>query len=68
MGWLTCRPPGQRAPGEAGPAGPRGQVGPAGPAGGDVPDTAEQIRDKLLTVDGAGLNTPTGSMVSMRAI
>ena len=46
-------PPGDEGP--AGPQGPRGEVGPAGQAGGDgSPDTAAQIRDKLLTVDGAG--------------
>ncbi|MCA9538182.1 MAG: hypothetical protein KC620_04810 [Myxococcales bacterium] len=52
-------PTGLRGPagaqGPAGPAGAQGPAGPAGPAGGNgSPDTPIQVRDKLVTVDGAG--------------
>ena len=52
-------PQGEIGPaGPAGPVGPRGPRGPAGQSGGDgadgSPDTPEQVRDKLLTVDGTG--------------
>ena len=41
--------------GPAGPAGPTGATGPQGPAGADgSPDTAAQVRAKLVTVDGSG--------------
>ena len=41
--------------GPQGPAGPTGPTGPQGPAGADgSPDTAEQVRAKLVTVDGSG--------------
>ncbi len=49
-------PEGARGP--AGPQGPQGEQGPRGPAGvagGDgSPDTPEQVKDKLVQVDGAG--------------
>jgi hypothetical protein len=38
--------------GQSGAPGPTGATGPVGPAG--SPDTAQQVRDKLLTVDGPG--------------
>ncbi len=42
-------------PGPAGEAGPEGPQGPRGPAGGEgSPDTPQQVRDKLVQVDGAG--------------
>ena len=41
--------------GPAGPSGPTGATGPQGPAGADgSPDTAAQVRAKLVTVDGSG--------------
>ena len=41
--------------GPAGPTGPTGATGPQGPAGADgSPDTAAQVRAKLVTVDGSG--------------
>ena len=41
--------------GPAGPVGPTGATGPQGPAGADgSPDTAAQVRAKLVTVDGSG--------------
>ena len=41
--------------GPAGPVGPTGATGPQGPAGADgSPDTATQVRAKLVTVDGSG--------------
>jgi Collagen triple helix repeat (20 copies) len=44
--------------GESGPQGPQGAAGPQGPQGDTGPagssDTAAQVRDKLLTVDGSG--------------
>ena len=43
------------ATGPKGPAGPTGSTGPQGPAGADgSPDTAAQVRAKLVTVDGSG--------------
>ncbi len=49
-------PAGLRGPaGPAGPEGAEGPQGPRGPAGGEgSPDTPQQVRDKLLQVDGAG--------------
>jgi hypothetical protein len=41
--------------GPVGPTGPTGATGPQGPAGADgSPDTAAQVRAKLVTVDGSG--------------
>ena len=41
--------------GATGATGPQGPMGPQGPAGTDgSPDTAAQVRSKLLTVDGSG--------------
>ncbi len=41
--------------GPPGPAGPAGPIGPRGPAGGNgSPDTPEQVRAKLVQVDGQG--------------
>ncbi|CRK76346.1 MULTISPECIES: tail fiber domain-containing protein [Roseobacteraceae] len=43
------------ATGPAGPTGATGATGPQGPAGADgSPDTAAQVRAKLVTVDGSG--------------
>ncbi|WP_354689958.1 tail fiber domain-containing protein [Lentibacter algarum] len=45
----------QGASGPTGPKGDTGATGPQGPAGTDgSPDTAAQVRAKLITVDGAG--------------
>ncbi len=56
QGRWVGNPTGLQGPmGPAGPAGPQGPAGPAGPAGGNgSPDTPEQVRAKLLQVDGAG--------------
>ena len=53
----ACSSDGERGP--AGPAGPRGEQGDPGADG--SPDTAQQVLDKLLTVDGtsSGLDADT---------